>query len=81
MNIREVIVPDAYKLIPTESGSMKSVIIDQELDPFNVIMRGDDCVLIDTEEMAYITLSIEDLLDLIKLIRKADQLVLKNNKS
>jgi hypothetical protein len=81
MNIREILVPDAYKLISTEEGSVKSVIVDQELDPFNVFMGGDGCIEIHTEEMAYITLSIKDLEDLIKLIRKADKLALKNYKS
>lgn len=81
MNIREVLVPDAYKLVSTESGSIRSVIVDQELDPFNVEIGGDGCIEIHTEEMAYITLSIQDLKDLIKLIRKADKLALKNYKS
>ena len=81
MNIREVLVPDAYKLFLTEEGKVESVIVDQELDPFNVVMGGDNCIQIYSGDMDYIILSIEDLQGLIKLIRKADKLAQKNYKS
>jgi hypothetical protein len=81
MNIREVLVPDAYKLFLTEEGEVESVIVDQELDPFNVVMGGDNCIQIYSGDMDYIILSIEDLQGLIKLIRKADKLLQKNYKS
>jgi hypothetical protein len=81
MNIREILVPDAYKLFLTEEGEVESVIVDQELDPFNVVMGGDNCIQIYSGDMDYITLSIEDLQGLIKLIRKADKLSQKNYKS
>jgi hypothetical protein len=81
MNIREILVPDAYKLISTKEGEVESVIVDQELDPFNVVMGGDGCIQIYSGDMDYIILSIEDLQGLIKLIKKADKLSQKKYKS
>ena len=71
MNIVEVLIPDAYKLKKLKGGGFKSIIVDEELDPFNVELQGDDCIQIDTEEMAYITLSISTLYEIIDLIEEA----------
>lgn len=71
MNIVEVLIPDAYKLKKLKGGGFKSIIVDEELDPFNVELQGDDCIEIDTEGMAYITLSISTLYDMIELIEEA----------
>ena len=71
MNIVDVLIPDAYKLKKLKGGGFKSIIVDEELDPFNVELAGDDCIQIDTEEMAYITLSISTLYEIIDLIEEA----------
>lgn len=71
MNIVEVLIPDAYKLKKLKGGGFKSIIVDEELDPFNVELQGDNCIEIDTEGMAYITLSISTLYDMIELIEEA----------
>ena len=71
MNIVEVLIPDAYKLKKLKGGGFKSIIVDEELDPFNVELYGDDCIQIDTDEMAYITLSISTLYEIIDLIEEA----------
>ena len=77
MIIKEIIIPNAYKLQEDPSGNYKSIIIDQELDPFHIDLDGEGSVKIDTGEMANIILSINDLKDLIKLIRRADKLTQK----
>lgn len=74
MIIKEIIIPNAYKLQADERGQYKSIILDQELDPFHVDLDGLGSVKIDAGEMANIVLSINDLKDLIKLIRRADKL-------
>lgn len=78
MNTREILIPDAYKLKVTLDGNIKSIIVDQELDPFHVSLDGNGCVIIDMADFANIVLSIQDLQDIIKLIKKADKLTLKN---
>ena len=42
MNIVEVLIPDAYKLKKLKGGGFKSIIVDEELDPFNVELYGDE---------------------------------------
>jgi hypothetical protein len=81
MNIRKILVPDAYKLKADEDNNYSSIILDQELDPFNVDFDGFGCAVIEMGDMANIVLSIDDLKELIKLIRKADKLSQKNYKS
>ena len=80
MNIVEVLIPDAYKLKKLKGGGFKSIIVDEELDPFNVELQGDDCIEIDTEGMAYITLSISTLYDMIELIEEAQFQLSKKRK-
>ena len=78
MNIKEIIIPNAYKLQADEYNNYSTIILDQELDPFHVDLDGFGCAVIEMGDMANIVLSIDDLKDLIKLIRKADRLTQKN---
>ena len=80
MNIVEVLIPDAYKLKKVKGGGFTSIIVDEELDPFKVDLIGDDCIEIDTEGMAYITLSISTLYDMIDLIEAAELKLSKQRK-
>jgi hypothetical protein len=80
MNIVEVLIPDAYKLKKLKGGGFKSIIVDEELDPFNVKLYGDDCIQIDTDEMGYITLSISTLYEIIDLIEEAQFQLSKKTK-
>lgn len=53
-----------------EEFSLQTVdILDDELDVLRCRFNGDDCVEINTEPYTYITLSIEHLKKLIKLIK------------
>ena len=36
MNIVNVLVPNAYKIKKRKDGTLISVIVDEEIDPFNV---------------------------------------------
>ena len=80
MNIVKILVPDAYKLKKQKDGTFTSVIVDEEIDPFNVKFIGDECIEIDTGEMAYITLSINNLYQIIDLIEAAEYKYAKQRK-
>jgi hypothetical protein len=77
MKITNVLVPNAYKIKKDKNGNLTSVIVDEELDPFNVEFTGDDCVQIETEGTAYIILSKDSLNKIIDLIEKAEIKYLK----
>lgn len=80
MDIVEVLVPDAYKLKKIRGGGYKSVIVDEELDPFDVQFHGDNCIEINTDEMRYITLSVNTLYDMIEMIEEAEFKIYKKRK-
>ena len=80
MNIVKILVPDAYKLKKQKDGTLTSVIVDEEIDAFNVKFIGDECIEIDTDEMAYITLSINNLYQIIDLIEAAEYKYSKQRK-
>lgn len=80
MNIVNVLVPNAYKIKKRKDGTLTSVIVDEELDPFPVEFEGGNCIQIDTNEMAYITLSINTLYQIINLIEKAESKYAKEYK-
>jgi len=54
-----------------ENGSATAEIIDPELDVIKCEFAGDDCVVIDTKEWNYLTLSEENLNQLQDLINEA----------
>jgi hypothetical protein len=80
MDIVEVLVPDAYKLKKIRGGGYKSIIVDEELDPFDVQFHGDNCIEINTEGMTYITLSVNNLYDMIDMIEEAEFKLYKKSK-
>jgi hypothetical protein len=80
MNIVNVLVPNAYKIKKRKDGTFISVIVDEEIDPFNVEFIGGDCIQIDTNEMAYITLSIDNLYQIIDLIEAVEYKYSKQRK-
>ena len=80
MDIVEVLVPDAYKLKKIRGGGYKSIIVDEELDPFEVHFNGDGCMEINTEGMTYIALSIDTLHDMLYLLEEAELKLSKQRK-
>lgn len=80
MDIVKVLVPDAYKIKKIRGGGYKSIIVDEELDPFDVHFHGDDCIEIDTGGMTYITLSIDNLYEMIEMIQEVECKLYKKKK-
>ena len=80
MDIVKVLVPDAYKLKKVRGGGYKSIIVDEDLDPFDVHFNGDGCIEIDTGGMSYIALSIDTLHDMLYLLEEAELKLSKQRK-
>ena len=70
--IEEALFPEAGKLIQNEDGSIQMQIVDAELDEFICAFNNDECVQIDTSKHQYITLSLENLHQLINAIEQAE---------
>jgi hypothetical protein len=70
--IEQVLFPESGKLIQKEDGGIQMQIADAELDLFTCTFNGDDCVEIDTSSSQYITLSLENLYQLIEAIEEAE---------
>jgi hypothetical protein len=79
MNIEKVLFPEAYKL-KTSKGTIVSLILDEELDPFKVEFDGANCVVINTNKYSYITLSSDKLYYLANLIEEAEEKYEKNHR-
>ena len=70
---------DAGKLLYPESGELiingddiSAKIIDAELDPIIVGFHYDDCVKLNTKELEWITLSRENLCNLLDLLDESE---------
>jgi hypothetical protein len=81
MDIVKVLVPDAYKLKKIRGGGYKSIIVDEELDPFEVHFNGDGCMEINTEGMSYIALSVDTLYEMIEILQEAEFKLYKKDKT
>jgi hypothetical protein len=68
------------KLTTAKDGTIKATIIDAELDGIKCKFNYDDCVELNTKDYSYITLSRENLCQLIHLIDKAEALYDKRSK-
>ena len=72
INIEKILFPNSGKLI-IKDECITAQIVDIELDPIECSFHNDDCVNIDTKGYTYITLSIENLEQLIRLTYKAQE--------
>ena len=72
INLKEMLAPQADKL-QTNGIIATATILDAELDEIECTFNNDMCVEINTEELKYITLTIENLYTLINLIEEADE--------
>ena len=72
INIEDVFVPNRNKLV-IENGVIKTTITDCELDAYECTFNYAEDVEINTEGYTHITLNINDLENLIYLIRKAEK--------
>jgi len=73
-DLKEFLVPDNGKLIISEDGTMTSIIFDAELDHIHCTFNYDGCIQIDTENLTYVCLTIDNLQQMIKLIREAEKI-------
>jgi hypothetical protein len=74
IDIEKTLFPESGKLVQREDGVIQMQIVDAELDPFTCTFNGDESVEIDTSKALYITLSLENLYQLIESIEEADKL-------
>ena len=77
IDIEKAIFPDHGELLLADED-VCAVIIDMELDPIKCSFEGGDCVVIETKEYSHVTLSIDNLKQIIKLIKQAEKYL--NNK-
>lgn len=73
INIEEIFLPEKNKLIEDKEGTLKSKILDEELDVLPLTFNNDGCVEIDTSGYTYITLSRDKLERLLNLIDQAEE--------
>ena len=71
IDIEKELYPEK-NLLKVEDGLITATIVDAELDGLDCSFLYDDCVEINTEGLAYIKLSIENLNTLKNLIKKAE---------
>jgi len=72
-NLEKIMFPEHNKLIIDNEGTAKALIVDEELDPIECVFNNDNCVQLNTDGYSYLTLSIDNLQQLIKLITKAEK--------
>lgn len=60
------------KLIKDKENNLSASILDAEGDEIECIFNYDECVEINTKELTYITLTIQNLYDLIDLIERSE---------
>jgi hypothetical protein len=78
INIEYVLVPKRNKLV-IDGNVISTTIVDCELDPYECTFGGANDVEINTEGYTHITLDINDLENLIQLIKKAELMYEKIN--
>jgi hypothetical protein len=72
INIEDVFFPENGELKINEEGTAYAEIVDAELDPVECKFNNDGCVEIETKGYTYITLTKENLQQLIDLIDEAE---------
>jgi hypothetical protein len=73
INLEKFFHPESWQ-IRVEDNHAYATIVDTELDPFECFFPGLDCVTINTSIYEEITLDINHLRKLIKLIKEVDKL-------
>jgi hypothetical protein len=71
--IEDLLYPDNYKLIIMDD-EITTTIVDCELDEYECTFNGADIIEINTEGYTHITLDINALESLIRLIKKAEKM-------
>ena len=68
------VYPSNGKLVTDKEGTIRTTIIDAETDGIACKFNNDNCVEIDTSSYSYLTLSRDNLVELINMIDKADHM-------
>lgn len=71
--IEDVLVPENGE-IRNENGALKTTIVDLELDAFECEFPYANSVIINTSDAQHITLHIDNLKQLISLIKKSEKM-------
>jgi len=71
VDIEKVLFPESGELIK-EGSYYTATVLDDELDPFKCSFLNDGCVLINTEELTYLTLSRDNLIKLLELLEECE---------
>jgi len=79
MDIEKKIFPNSNKLL-NYKGNLLALIIDMELDPIRCKFNNDGGVKINTKDMTYISLSRDNLIQLLNLIDESEIEYKKINK-
>jgi hypothetical protein len=82
-NIEDLLFPHNGKLVINEKEQTVSAsVVDAELDPIECSFNNDECITLHTEELRYLTLSVENLEQMLDLIYESTQYYNKiyNNK-
>ena len=67
-------ITETHEITTNENEvSVTSSIIDAELDELNLEFHYDETVVIDTKDFEYITLTLENLKELVKLTKKSEK--------
>ena len=72
MNIDNIFFPENGEL-KKKDGVATAIIVDPEIDPIDCIFNNDGCVNLNTENYSYLTLSVENLENLIELIYESEE--------
>jgi len=78
-DIENILYPESGKLMIKKDQEITAVIIDAELDPVNCEFNNDDCVKINTDKLEWVTLSRENINDLLDLLDEAEKEHKKNS--
>jgi hypothetical protein len=73
VDLEELFLPKQGELTEDELGTLKTEILDEELDVLDCTFNNDGCVEINTDGYTYITLSRNNLEKLLNLIDKAEE--------
>ena len=71
-DLEKFLCPKVGKLIK-KKDSVTATILDADLDPIILSFHYDDCVNINTDGLKYISLTYENLYDMICLLEKAEK--------
>jgi hypothetical protein len=72
MNIKDKLFPGNGKLIFDQDNNASAFIVDAELDPIECVFCNDECIDLNTENLTYLKLSVENLYEMIGLIEDSE---------